>query len=156
MQVFMHSSDPLPLELRSSFELPVWPYREGPGNVPTEFRDYLKQYTIFRYLDDEADHPSAILVPNSEGEWPHNWESPIDCYEHIVYIHDDTLEVGTWPNDQNETKLHEQIVAKTGDNYSWGSFNKKVSLHRVDQKILVYIDGHNRPANVARHGKIQL
>jgi len=144
----------LPLEIRADFELPCWPYVEGPGGkIPHEFLDYLKQYTVFRYLDDFIDdrgnYSDAILIPDENGIWPNDWESPIDCYQHMLYIYPDTLTIAEWPSDVSSGReLHRKIVAVTGDNYAWAEFNKSVSLHRIFSSHLVYISGHNTPGNI--------
>ncbi len=162
MQVIMLSTKMFPMSVRSTFELPVWPYREGPGGeVPHEFRDYLRELNVFYYLDDYSDDKNnfthAILVPNDEGQWPHEWKMPMDVYRQMVYIHDDTLEVGRWPNDQAEGReLYQKIVSATGDDFAWGEFNKPVTIAGVSSSIIRYIAGHNVPGNISKVRSIKL
>lgn len=162
MRIQMFSTKPLPNHIRAEFELPVWPYKEGPGgDVPIELRDYLKKLTIFRYEDDHDDgrgsYLGGILIPDNEGRWPSEWESPIHCYQHLVWVDDDYLTVIKWPNDRPEGReLHKQIVQKIGDNLAWGEFNKSVVLHRVTAQMVHYISGHNVPGNISIRREVKI
>jgi len=161
MQVMMFSKEMLTNETRANFELPVWPYREGAGKVPPEFRDYLKHLTVFRYEDDyigeRAEHLGAILVPDKDGSWAHEWESPIQCYEHRVAVDNNTLAVIPWPNDDPQGyALHDEIVKKTGDNLAWARFNKSVVLHKCTSQFVHYLSGHDAPPTIGKVGEIRL
>ena len=155
MMIQMHSKKPLPDTLRSTFELPVWPYREGPGQTPIELRDYLKQFTIFRYEDNYTGGPRgmyayAIMIPDENGTWAQDWESPIECYQHMLFIDDETLEIIHWPNDNPQGfALHRKIEEATGDTFAWSEFNKKVELRACNSHVIAYTRGHNTPGNIS-------
>lgn len=155
MLIQLFSKRPLPQELRSTFELPCWPYREGPGGqIPVELRDYLRKYSVFRYEDDypgdRGQYSYAILIPDDDGVWPSDFKSPINAYQHTLYVHNETLEIIKWPNDRPEGfELHRKIVEGTGDNFAWAEFNKSVVLRSVNAHAVVYISGHNTPGNIS-------
>lgn len=161
MYLKLHSKKPLPQEIRGTFELPVWPYREGPGQTPVELRDYLKKLTVFRYEDDYTGGPSgmyayAIMIPDEDGTWAQDWPGPIECYEHLLWVDNDTLEIIKWPNDNPQGfALHAKIVKETGDNYAWGAFNKKVELRACNSQVIVYTKGHNTPGNISNVNQIR-
>lgn len=166
MQIIMHSKKPLPNEIRGTFELPVWPYRNGPGaDTPHEFRDYLKALTVFRYQDDyfeegTGNYLDAILIPDEDGVWPHQWEGSIKCFEHQLWVDSSdetfTLKIIEWPNDRSEGhQLHDSIKKATGDSFAWGSFNKSVEIFNVRPSTFNYVSGHNRPGNISKQGIIK-
>ncbi len=155
MQLILHSKEMFPTSIRSKFELPVWPYREGSGGeIPHELRDYLRGLTVFRLLDDyvgeRGQFAFAIMIPDLDGTWAQNWPPPIKCFEHHLWIDGDTLQVITWPNDRPEGyALHTRIMAEIGDNYAWAEFNKPVVLHSCNSQSLHYISGHDNPGNIS-------
>lgn len=161
MMIQMHSKAPLPEAIRGTFELPIWPYYDGPGVTPVPLMEYLRDLTVFRYEDNytggaSGQYAYAIIIPDAEGSWAHEWEGPIECFEHLLWVDDGTLEIMEWPNDNPQGfALHRKIKEAVGDNYAWAEFNKKVVLRACNSHVLAYIRGHNTPGNITNVNLIE-
>lgn len=154
MLLRIHTTEPLQDEIRGTFELPVWPYKEGPGVTPVELMTYFRELNVFRYEDSYTGGPSgtyayAIMVPNDEGVWPQDWEMPLECFEHVLWVDDDTCEILEWPNDNPQGfALHRKITEEVGDNFAWAQFNTQVGIRACSSQFIAYTHGHNKAGNV--------
>lgn len=131
MQFKIYSTEPLPIELRSKFELPAWPYYFGNTDViPQELMDYFEVLNIVRYQDDVTKYPTGLVMPFApEGQFYGFFSSG--------WLDDDNWNIIKWPMDAPpgmsvNKRLHKKIVDKTGDDYAWGEFNTIVNVVSMD------------------------
>lgn len=134
INVSMYSLNPLPMELRSTFELPVWPYSQADGSMPAELAAYFKQYSIFYYRDEITkgnELRPGLVTPGI------NFETPIDCYRHSCYIDygNRTFKiVPWWPQCSREFVMAE--VQRTGDRMAWTGFNEPRILKGFNSRFI--------------------
>lgn len=130
MQIDLWHKDPLPLELRESFELPAWPYTEDKDFYQI-FLDYMHQYTILRYQDtaimdgdNNIDYPFTFVRVGEDEEV----KGPVYIYYSRVAVDDSEFKVQKWPMDRtadadkkwlSRVKKH----AISGDMMAWSFWN---------------------------------
>ena len=124
INVTFYSWQPLPMEIRPTFELPSWPY--GYKELPKDVEEYFKQYSIFYYRDSICKDDKireGLVVDGSE-----KIQLPIDCYAHSCYIDYGmrTFKVVPWWGACSRSFVKE-CVETTGDDYAWTVFNE----HRI-------------------------
>jgi len=130
MQIDLWHKDPLPLELRTSFELPAWPYTEDKEFFQI-FLDYMQKYTILRYQDTalsdgnkNVDYPFTFIQVGEEEEI----KGPIYIYYSRVAVDDQEFKVQRWPMDRIAdadpkwlSKIKKHPVSS--DMMAWSFFN---------------------------------
>lgn len=130
--VQFYSWNPLPDSIRSTFELPAWPYSNRDRSLPREVLDYFNHYSIWYYRDSLPDGEGGArpaLFGTYLGKPLSEVKYPIDCFCHSCYIHYASMEFNIarwWPNCSQE--FIEQQVAIAGDNFAWNTFNDQRKL----------------------------
>jgi hypothetical protein len=94
----MYSYKPLPLEVRTSFDLQAWPYNDRHKHL---FIDYMKSLTVFRYEDDETEDGSRIIAYPINIEKP-TGDKPFEAYYSSCAVSNKNLSIIAWPNDKPE------------------------------------------------------
>lgn len=134
INVRFYSLTPLPMEIRNTFELPVWPYSRPDGEMPAELIEYFNQYGIFYYRDE-------IITGNSLRAGLINPEisavPPIDCYGHSCYIDygNRTFKVVPWWQ-QCSREFVKECEMQTGDKMAWTAFNEHRSLKGFNNRFI--------------------
>jgi len=128
MLVTLYSREPLPLEIRTTFDLQAWPYNPEHSHL---FYDYMKKLTIFRYEDDQftdggkdIGHPLNIDKPSGP--------FPFQAYYSYCALSNSTLTIMNWPADNPEgyamlKKLDEHPIGK--DRKAWFYWNAPVTIN---------------------------
>lgn len=123
-----YSWKPLPLELRSTFELPDWPYSRQDNQLPPDVLEYFNTYGIWYYRDglpgvNGARHAlfgTYLGKPLSEAKFP------IDVFGYSGYIRyaDMSFAIGKWwPSCSRE--FIDQQIAISGDDYAWNVWGEQ-------------------------------
>lgn len=149
MQFKVYSTEPLPLSLRGTFELPAWPYYNGNAkDIPKELIDYFKKYKIVHYQDDYVKFPSGIVIDPPQ--------TPFIAFLSSGWVDDSDLKIIEWPMNAPpgmsvNYRLQEKINKKTGDNWAWGEFN---SIYQIDsvspQRVKLTRLGKEEKAEIIR------
>ena len=132
MQIDLWHKDPLPLDLRNTFELPAWPYTEDKEFFKI-FLDYMHKYSILRYHDTAlSDGGKNIDYPFTfykVGEDEYNdVKGPVYIYYSRVAVDDNEFRVQTWPmdrvSDADQKWLHSiKHHPVSGDMMAWSFWN---------------------------------
>jgi hypothetical protein len=134
INVRFYSLNPLPMEIRSTFELPVWPYSREDGEMPKELIDYFNQYSIFYYRDEivTGNHLRPGLINREISVI-----TPIDCYGHSCYIDygNRTFKVVPWWQ-QCSREFIKECEMQTGDRMAWTAFNEYRSLKGMTNRYI--------------------
>jgi hypothetical protein len=135
VQVNFYSVKPLPMDARSSFELPAWPYSSDDGVLPEEVAEYFKQLGIFYYRDSiqkKGSFRNGLITPGFE-EMP----LPQNCWGHSCYIDYAyrTFKVVEWWRGCSIDFVRD-CVKKTGDRYSWTTFNESRVVKAFNSRFI--------------------
>jgi len=127
MIVKMYSYTQFPIEMRSDFELPSWPYNEKYFHL---FKSYMHSLGVFRYEDSvEEDGGRNVFYPiNFPTE---DIDYPFKAYYNMVAISDSELKVIDWPADDPDgaallKQIDEDPVFK--DRKAWMMWNVPVMV----------------------------
>ena len=129
MLITMYSLEKFPNEVRSEFELPVWPYSNEEGDYE-EFQKYMHELTVFRYADSDMEvdgrdvsMPLTNLLAKEE-------DIPFMAFVNSVYVDDDFVPI-KWPAWQDK---HNPLIQKlasnpiTSDMLAWTNWNTPVEI----------------------------
>jgi hypothetical protein len=150
MIVYMYHFIPLPIEIRSSFELPAWPYSDDP-EFEKIFEDYMKSLKVFRYEDNvledgDLDTNYSINFEVEEIEFPFN------AFFSSCAISNEELKIIDWPQDNKKgsnlmKKIKENKIQS--DLKAWFNWNVPMSItgwtpEYIRREIRYeYVDGCN-------------
>jgi hypothetical protein len=134
INVSFYSINPLPMEIRRTFELPVWPYSDQNAEMPKELVDYFFPYSIFYYRDEitkENQLRPGLINPKVV------FETPIDCYAHSCYIDYGmrTFRVVPWWGACSR-EFVQQCLKQTGDKMAWTTFNEHRTLKGFNSRFI--------------------
>lgn len=143
INVSFYSVKPLPKEIRSTFELPAWPYSGDEMNP--DLVDYFSAYGIFYYRDSitvPGTYRAGLITPGYE-----SIETPSTCYAHSCYIDysNRTFEIVEWWPQCSKVFIQD-CLRDFGDRYAWTGFNEPRQLIKyndrfIKSKPLVKVDG---------------
>jgi hypothetical protein len=122
----VYSTKLLPSEVRTTFKLPKYPFKNGVGNpIPEETKDLFEKLGIVHYRDELT--PFAVMcVPDgmdTEG-FPAYRTSGILKYHGMV--------ISRWLPAHDPTK-YRKIVTKNGDDAAWMVWNQQVIVLSMDE-----------------------
>jgi len=143
INVNFYSWNPLPMDIRATFELPSWPY--GYDELPSDVVDYFRRYSIFYYRDSICKDDKVregLIVPGSE-----NKTLPLDCYAHSCYIDYGmrTFKIVPWWSACSRQFIKD-CVAQTGDNLAWNVFNQHRIVKQFNNRFIKssLVGGHKK------------
>lgn len=135
LQVKMYSLRPFPHSLRSSFELPEWPYFNGVDNPPpNKFVQYLRDLGVVHYQDDYPKSKYAILI--DQPDFSFRGMKPTLMYFNFCQIDDDNLKIIKWSN-KGRPELRQKIHEVTGDDFAWYDWNSEIEVLEVSSTKVV-------------------
>jgi hypothetical protein len=135
INVSFYSWNPLPMELRSTFELPSWPYPDDSGIIPQDVDEYFRKYSIF-YYRDSISHKNklrqGLIATGSE-----NIKLPHPGYYHSCYI---DIEMRTFAIVPWWSQCSRQFVLDTekltGDRMAWTAFNESRVIKGFNSRMI--------------------
>lgn len=143
MQIRIYSINPLPDELRGTFELPAWPYYNGNAtDIPKELVEYFQKYSIIRYQDDYVKYPVGIVVPY-QGKDYSNERSAFPAYLSAAWLDNENLSIIKWPyDDPRGHSLRAKIQDTIGDDFAWSIWNREVMVTRMTLSMVKLLSGY--------------
>lgn len=143
MQCQMYSLKEFPIELRTQFRLPTYPYDEDEDKAKIS-REYLRQYGVFFFRDDEHGH-GVIIPPVNDPDieersgfiaYRSMCELDFDISEFAddewqeIYDSFENVGVTGW---EKPTK---EYIAKKGDDRAWLEFNRQVMIVTFNDEMV--------------------
>jgi hypothetical protein len=115
------SLQPLPIELKDSFEIPADPDDEDDDNVELA-KGFFRKHTIFFYQDDEL--TEGIIIEQDDGNGPIEDRHGFQAFKHSCILDMENLRVTDW-EDLNDPKVKEKGPK------AWLEWNKPVVIMSV-------------------------
>ena len=152
MVVNFYTFEPLDISLRSTFELPDFPYDE---EGEPAFRRYMQGLKAMRYIDDllEYDGRDVGYAINFEIS---NKVLPVTAYFSSVAVDDETLKVIDWPRDfttPSRPDVDIDINQITSDNKAWFSWNTIGEVKQWEGQIFQFAIDRDLNVRVGGQGE---
>lgn len=143
MIVKLYSFQPLPNDLRGTFDLQAWPYN-GDKEAFEKFLSYLRKYEIFRYEDSAPvgeygkESINAICVPlhHLKIKQIQDSEFGVPGFRSQCVVDPDTLKIVKFPEVVRQSaQFNGRALSEYyGDDWMWEEFNLEVNIPAYNQK----------------------
>lgn len=120
--VSLYSLEPLPKEIRGTFKLPKWPFKDGErGPAPAETIDYLQKLSVVHYRDELNRYPLLVqLIGQTKSvREMHGFRA----YFSMAMLNYKNMKIAQW-SDKGNPENYGKLIEKHGDDFAWLRWNE--------------------------------